>query len=526
MGLACIRTRLQHRKARNETYQWDRLPFEVRLLILEALIQHQRCSSKSKPAVAKPDNTLATTLDGGPAGYASVCREWRAVFEKNIFHRLVLHQQDLEEFGNLVRFQKELVKHIWLRIELDLYTCLTCREGENKLMKRKNNDTIKQAIYKLFSILSSWEEHHSRNNRGLTLEISIHSPSDSQHHFQDHRIHAVDDCVEPTQDFGGTVIYDYIHGWDNRRRVHSLRLSSIFSLFGHPVDVRFRQKFPSVSVVKHLLIRRQTRRKLWPTTLQQILKRLPKLESLYYEPWRQLSRSLRETYDEGYTTTFSNVVPNTLTNLILFEDFNEDFIFANMKERGHNGERERICCPALGAVLAQRSLSHENLSASFLIDAKDFLKACPPGGIWPKLTSLALTSPLLSSNSSLEDINNLVLAAASAAYKMPKLQTMELWNGGKRHAFLFRYHTTDNHTTISWHGTWNLNLKPHVIEAWREVALKYAAQELRIEKGKILDCNIINSHGAAIHQLKLKIQVVHPVSLSQIRGEAENYFPR
>lgn len=95
------------------------------------------------------------------AAYAAVCLEWQEFFEASgaNFGKLVLHPSALDEFqkiiqrrqktgeGNLVRPRKKAkvaaaetlpvkrqmlhIRHIWLRIELNEYTCKNCKEGES-----------------------------------------------------------------------------------------------------------------------------------------------------------------------------------------------------------------------------------------------------------------------------------------------------------------------------------------------------------------------------------------------------------
>jgi hypothetical protein len=47
-----------------------------------------------------------------------------------------------------------------------------------------NNDIIAEAISKLFLILNTWDVHQVAFMGRLALEISIYSPSDSQHDFK------------------------------------------------------------------------------------------------------------------------------------------------------------------------------------------------------------------------------------------------------------------------------------------------------------------------------------------------------
>lgn len=112
-------------------------------------------------------------------------------------------------------------------------------------------------------------------------------------------------------------------------------------------------------------------------------------------------------------------------------------------------------------------------------------------------------------------------AAAAAAIKMPCINTLELWNGGNGLACLFRYQASEDYrpVTITWRGNWDLPLTHQVIQSWEAVALTYAQCDLLVFK-ELLDADVpIRSHGDAIQFLKPLQQVVHPVSLWQIRKE-------
>jgi hypothetical protein len=78
------------------------------------------------------------------------------------------------------------------------------------------------------------------------------------------------------------------------------------------------------------------------------------------------------------------------------------------------------------------------LSAAFLVDAEDFFANLWPTNEqnsnvipWENLRKLALTSRLLHPEIGRGKINKLLMAAGRAAAFMPKLEVMEIWNGGE-----------------------------------------------------------------------------------------------
>ena len=219
---------------------------------------------------------------------------------------------------------------------------------------------------------------------------------------------------------------------------------------------------------------------------------------------------------------FKSLIPNQLKRVVLFEDFNDEYmaIFQGV-HRALDAEPVRIADGAVGTALAEASLDLEHLSASFIVDARDFFEAIHSTWVWSKLLSLVLTSRLLVPGGSLTKISSMLQAAAAAVMKMPRLNTMELWNCGKRMACVFRFQAYLGHSSaaITWRGNWNLMLEPHVIQSWQAVAARCGQHELQVVKETLDSDSVIHSHGDAIQSLKLLHQVIHPLSLCQIRKE-------
>jgi hypothetical protein len=214
-------------------------------------------------------------------------------------------------------------------------------------------------------------------------------------------------------------------------------------------------------------------------------------------------------------------LPISLKRLTLFEDFNEDLNAAFPRGNPYASQFTRVPKPSVGTALAKASLCLEQLSAAFLVDAKDFFQAYQPGWIWKDLVSLALTSRLLKSTEDAANVNNMLHAAGVAARNMPKLQTMEIWNGEKENACVFRYVMVDGFPTITWQSVWDLQLESRVVKIWEAVALEYSGQPLCVDVLQVPGGNIL-SHAFAIDQLWLKRQILRPISLYQIRKEEKS----
>lgn len=172
----------------------------------------------------------------------------------------------------------------------------------------------------------------------------------------------------------------------------------------------------------------------------------------------------------------------------------------------------------LGDIFARKSLRLEHMAVSFMVDAKDVLRHCKPAWTWPQLKSVALTSQLLRNNpdthSSLED---LLCRAAALAKRMPELDTLVLWNGAKGNACAFIYRVKGCRVSITWRGTWRLEMSPKVVEAWNSVALTRSWHEIEMYQERVV--GVVNCVGDAIHHLRLPCQVAEPASLWQMRRE-------
>ncbi|KAH0420312.1 hypothetical protein CcaCcLH18_14081 [Colletotrichum camelliae] len=325
------------------------------------------------------------------------------------------------------------------------------------------------------------------------------------------------------------------------------------------LELQWWDQLPAVPAVTGLLLRQQNRRRWKPPSLAHMFARFPRLQELHYEPWREWDY-LQHTTDRReycHTTTllFKSLLAliwwctyaftdiyilcleyqylfesirrsnNSLKRLVVFENFNQQYpVF---RQRFHNGVDlagcDSIRKPALAVsqMVALASLKLEHLAASFIIDASSFFEI-QPAWEWPNLTSLTLTSRLLTPDENSDEIEAMLRAAAAAAMRMPRLETMEIWNGRKGLAALFRYQACRNNpqAVILWRGTWKLAMQPSVIQAWEAVMHQYNGWRLDVVQEQLDEAGI-KSHGDAVCHLMLASQVIRPVSLQQIQIEQE-----
>ncbi|KAJ9498308.1 hypothetical protein H2202_005995 [Exophiala xenobiotica] len=501
--------------------EWANLPEEVRILILRALMQ-----------------------DGCTLGrLATVSREWQRELEKHNFARIKVTPSRLVDLSSMIHRNRALVDYVWFCLELDDYDCTKCAPPEGSTYEELEeaysiNDAdgcpIPTAFQSLFSILSTWEL-----NGDLVLDISIYSPSDSKHWFP-----YLTFMPDVASDMLGGGIQQTIsnkvhtndpqHGWDAGLRYSAPPRSAISKVFhsimeegpfdSEQLELQWWDQLPSLPAVTSLLLRQQNRRRWMPRSLAHMFARFPRLQEVHYEPWRGWDWLQRHT-DRHFQYLFESIprCNKNLKRLVVFENFNQQYPV--IMQRFQFGEdlsgcdRYRNPAPAVSRMVALASLKLEHLAASFIVDASHFFEI-EPSWEWSNLSSIVLTSNLLTPDTDPIEIGAMLQAAAAAAMQMPRLETMEIWNGRQGLAALFKYQLSHDRqkATITWRGTWQLTLEPSIIQAWKAVIDRYDGCRVKLVQER-LDKAAIKSHGDAIHHLMLSSPVIRPVSLQQIQME-------
>lgn len=176
--------------------------------------------------------------------------------------------------------------------------------------------------------------------------------------------------------------------------------------------------------------------------------------------------------------------------------------------------------------LAGRADNLKHLSVSFMSDAIDCFKF--PADAFPNLLSLAITSKDLKPDDG--KVRKILLQAAIAVRKLPKLQIMELWNCKKGRAAILRYEAAHtgllSHTCeLTWRSSWastKSTIGTGVMKAWEETAQKASSQ--LIFTLEPLPPDPYTKYGAILHHLKLRDFILDPISAMQARVglDAEN----
>lgn len=216
-----------------------------------------------------------------------------------------------------------------------------------------------------------------------------------------------------------------------------------------------------------------------------------------------------------------DALPSHVRTLSIFEDSNDQLRLALKSRKTHLRLKDMYPYSwdplNLPTAFASKSCEFEHLSISYMIDARDFFLSCQPSSTWPNLRSVALTSSLLQTKTHRQEIFTLLQDASLAALRMPQLESMVLWNRKYREACAVIFHrkNASRQATLTWRGTWNLELSHNVIKSWQKVALNSCKLQVQNEPVQ----GVINSRGDAIYHLRLPSGVIDPVSLWQIRQE-------
>ncbi|KAK3361645.1 hypothetical protein B0T24DRAFT_724801 [Lasiosphaeria ovina] len=575
---------------------WNSLPAELRLAILSLV--------PFRPILRFRNRSLRRKS----VFFATVCEEWRLVFERRNFRRLVLDPtRDLPEFKRILLRpgRRSAVRHIWLNVKLSKYSCNNCGRVESLPVRRQNARTFTHDLEKLMQVLDSSGPGSDWNPNGIVLELSVHSESDARHHFREINTnayiypHAQDeecgyDEYHYREERDSTVYSgDYEnHGWhwDSRDRRSIKRAPQyaqrVTSGIARLVPMGFPETPISLSeahMVRELLVRRQFLRRIEFGALAEIMARLVRLERVTLERWRsaapapppksQLSRAEEQELNAQlqYTYLFFRAA-RSLKSLSLFEDHSD------LVHRLTGAPTPTWRDARAAGIAADETHGLEHFAATFAIDAADFLRdfspdapaptadtlwwrQCPTdiGRLmfreaaqwmshealeakiavsrpqWPRLRTLALTSadlcppprdatPAAKAEAEARMDKLLVAAARAAAQAMPALDTLELWNGGKGHACVFRYSRCGGGEyqrlpVVTLQNTWGGELRQDVVDAWEAVA--------DVERGIVvevaqLDSARFKTHGSVLGLLDLRRLVVHPMSQCQLEWEAKN----
>ncbi|KAL3419964.1 hypothetical protein PVAG01_08463 [Phlyctema vagabunda] len=420
------------------------------------------------------------------AGFATVSREWQTIIERHNFSRIKVTSSRAADFGSMVHRNRSFVRYIWFCVELDEYDCTTGKpDRELPAPSKASNAFVTTAFLDLFSALSVWEPGSS-----LLLDISFSFPSDPEHRFKYLTFEPdnASDMSGRDQQAEQSILVkagDQHHGWNPGSRN---------SVLTYEADRARQRRSP---VVAATAIDPGSNKCAPPSTDAPTM--VPDHVGMDVGP---------------YAWTAGNSL-RALEAMVRYMSAVDRQIYESVAIREPSSRVSR--------AVANASLTLEHLSASFIADAGQFFDARQPSWQWPNLTWLALTSQVLVPQGHPTELDDMLRAAAAAAMKMPNLETMEIWNGIKGLAMLFKYQRAERGrpAVITWRGTWELTLRPLVLQAWDSVVLSHGGEGHVVVKELLVAGTCIKSHADAICQLKLSRPVIRSVSLRQIQTEQE-----
>ena len=307
---------------------WSSLSQELRLIVFNFLASDKSRPYASPSAHKEARRKRTGSTRGEQATYAAVDREWQAYFENRNFERLIIHQSDIQEFGRFIvqPGRAVLVRWIWLRVELPGYCCDRCNRQESVYEKGEHEFILTWSLRDLLGHVSGFPDDHP----GITLELSIQSPSESKHWYKSLR-HTMNDTAWYSSETDLLEPYpdDKTHGYNiNFATSQEFRPGPYFRVFGDPHGLKIypksagippRKTLPKARAVRELVIRIQCHRRLSIRKgLLPIIRSLPGLESLTYECRRAWVNAIREPQHHDL---FSRVVAScqTLRNLSVHE---------------------------------------------------------------------------------------------------------------------------------------------------------------------------------------------------------------
>ncbi|KAK3986389.1 hypothetical protein QBC44DRAFT_361601 [Cladorrhinum sp. PSN332] len=146
-------------------------------------------------------------------GIASISRKWQSVVEEHTFRKLKITNTELPKFASIFSapqsHRRALLKSLNFSIILPTYTDQECGIFETNEDRAANDKFASEAVYGLFTILSSWGPDPAI---GLSLSFDIHSPMDCEHRgYPKYRQDSRDAKYGNRQDlFGKRYKYSYI----------------------------------------------------------------------------------------------------------------------------------------------------------------------------------------------------------------------------------------------------------------------------------------------------------------------------
>ncbi|KAF4993373.1 hypothetical protein FDECE_13427 [Fusarium decemcellulare] len=376
-----------------------------------------------------------------------------------------------------------------------------CTEPEQGPTIARNNIIFTDTMTDLMEILSS--KLPDRVTGGLTLELGIYSPSDTEHHFwpfpllEDYPFQTEEDLEKrPSLNFyhrrkifrTPRTVVTHRQAYDEAGQHKALSSGKYRRLLGAPLELRPRElKEPlpvlaAAPIVKELLLRRQFYRSLAITTLAALFQQsLTGLECFRYERRMGVVEDEEQAFWDGFKQVLLPAFPSTLRRF-----------YFDLHEIEHSTHLWAYDIPEnrefLGHLMAASSHGLTEFFGHDQLDITSFLRLSSnvTAARWRDMRLLCLRSDKVTQ----KDLTEMLILAGRAATAMPKLQVMEILCAYPRNSYLFRYSLQNGKGTITWRtrtDTKLLVLKAGVIRWWNEATWMRTNEPLAIEERPLPD---------------------------------------
>lgn len=262
---------------------WPSLPAELRLQILE-LVAEQR--------------------HPGWVTCAAVCKEWQIEIERVNFRHLRFRKCDRTGMGMAAMLaamasRRRYIRHLWV----DLHPCPVSvtpgQHGWGPISLTRVTSEIKAVL----GVVAAW----MYEDGPITLQLTPYMPCDvahwTRHHCHDFDTLLLENGGSPFNVEVDTLSVRELQAWytslylpftdrtqivggdhDPSQDIHSGDHGDL------PGFETLLDEVPQLSCVRKLTVRRHLRRVVPPLDLDRILRSIPRLEELVYEPWKTRER--------------------------------------------------------------------------------------------------------------------------------------------------------------------------------------------------------------------------------------------
>ncbi|UPL01585.1 hypothetical protein LCI18_012519 [Fusarium solani-melongenae] len=220
-----------------------------------------------------------------------------------------------------------------------------------------------------------------------------------------------------------------------------------------PICLSLPESIPEVHAVTRLVIRRECRRQIIPPVLRLLLQKLPRLQTMVYEPWRACRRTWKIACDKGmlryqlfdrrpihlfaeFASVIQDALPSHVEMLSIFEDPNSELVSAMHRDPLFQQviDDNMTAGAELVRALVLRSCDLKHLSIFFMVDARPFLDSLQSTHCCHKLRSLTLTASILKRESQSRRIASFLNDASSFPQEMKQLERLILCNSKRGEA--------------------------------------------------------------------------------------------